>query len=85
MLAKVKRDIRQSEVRRFRQSLDRPDARLRPLSPAEIAALESQGNSCEDWSRVSAAPDFSPERVRNCAFEGDVEKLFKETLGQPTE
>ncbi|MBO7501505.1 MAG: DUF4954 family protein [Fibrobacterales bacterium] len=72
MLAKVKRDIRQSEVRRFRQSLDRTDARLRPLSPAEIAALESQGNSCEDWSRVSAAPDFSPERVRNCAFEGDV-------------
>ncbi|MBO7131187.1 MAG: DUF4954 family protein, partial [Fibrobacterales bacterium] len=72
MLAKVKRDIRQSDLRRFRQSLDRPDARLRLLSPGEIAELEARGNSCEDWSRVSVAPDFSPERVRNCAFEGTV-------------
>ena len=75
MLAKVKRDLKQSDVRRFRQGLEQgrwPAFRVRALTPAEIAALEAQRNVCADWSLVQVAQDFSPGQVQGCLFEGRV-------------
>jgi hypothetical protein len=48
------------------------EAPVRPLTPEEIAALERQGNSCPDWSRVRVADDFDPRAVRGSRFHGDV-------------
>jgi hypothetical protein len=48
------------------------DAPLRPLSPGEIARLESQGNTAEDWAKVRVADGFDPARVRGCDFLGEV-------------
>src|SRR5262249_34557136 len=45
---------------------------LRPPSPAEVAQLEKQGNTAEDWSRVRVAEGFDPARVRGSKFLGDV-------------
>ena len=45
---------------------------LRNLFKPEVAQLESQGNTAEDWLRVRVAIGFHPRRVRNCEFRGDV-------------
>jgi hypothetical protein len=45
---------------------------LRALFKSEIAQLESLGNSAQDWFRVRVAEGFSPRRVRNCEFRGNV-------------
>src|SRR5438132_13889765 len=45
---------------------------LRSLSTAEVAHLESLGNSCDDWSRVRVADGFDCRRVRHSSFQGDV-------------
>jgi len=36
------------------------------------SALERNGNTCSDWSKVRVAVGFDPQRVRNCIFEGEV-------------
>jgi hypothetical protein len=45
---------------------------LRPLTAAEVQQLESQGNDCDDWSRVRVADGFDARRVRRCSFQGEV-------------
>lgn len=45
---------------------------LRPLTAAEVARLEGQGNSAEDWSKLRVAEGFDPARVRGCEFLGEV-------------
>ena len=46
---------------------------FRNLTPAEIAALETLGNSAEDWTKVTVAPDFEPGQLRQSHLEGRVE------------
>ncbi|MHC4252353.1 MAG: DUF4954 family protein [Planctomycetota bacterium] len=41
------------------------------LRPADVRALEAQGNTCADWSRVTVAPGFDPSYVRGTSFAGD--------------
>ncbi len=45
---------------------------LRPLTRAEVRALERLGNTADDWGRVRVVEGFTPRRVRNCHFGGDV-------------
>jgi hypothetical protein len=45
---------------------------VRPLRPAEIDRLESQGNWSDDWSRVLVADGFDVRRVRGSYFQGEV-------------
>jgi hypothetical protein len=44
----------------------------RPLTAAEVAALEAGGSWAEDWSGVRVAEGFSPCAVRRCSFTGQV-------------
>ena len=46
--------------------------KFRSLNADEIAALEKNGNRCEDWSRILVEPNFTPERIHNSVFMGDV-------------
>ena len=43
---------------------------FRPVTPEEVAALESNGCTAEDWSRVLAKDGFDPSRVHDAAFSG---------------
>jgi hypothetical protein len=43
---------------------------VRSLSPKEIEALETHGNTCADWSKVKAADGFKAEYIRNSSFSG---------------
>ena len=45
---------------------------FRTLTPEEIAALEAQGNTAEEWSSVRVAEDFQPSQLRQSRFEGEV-------------
>jgi hypothetical protein len=47
-------------------------SKWRPVSPAEISKLTSQGCTCPDWSKVQVADGFNPERVKTTGFSGDV-------------
>lgn len=49
-----------------------PTATYRPLLPAEILALESQGCASTDWSRVRVHARFSAAYVRDTLFIGEV-------------
>ena len=46
--------------------------KFRPLTAAEIAALEGDGNRCEDWSRILVEPNFTAGRIHRSVFMGDV-------------
>ena len=46
--------------------------KFRPLTAAEIAALEGDGNRCEDWSRILVEPNFTAGRIYRSVFMGDV-------------
>ena len=43
-----------------------------PLSADQIARLIDQGCSCDDWSKVTVAPDFRAETVKATHFSGHV-------------
>jgi|WetSurMetagenome_2_1015567.scaffolds.fasta_scaffold02178_7 hypothetical protein len=45
----------------------------RNLSPDEIKTLESNGCTCDDWTRVRVAEQFDPSRCSRVTFSGDVE------------
>lgn len=47
-------------------------AEVVPLSDAEIARLEKNGNLATDWSKVRVARGFDPDRVRNASFFGSI-------------
>ena len=42
----------------------------RPLTEAEISQLIQQGNSADDWTKVSVACTFSVLNIHNCHFHG---------------
>ncbi|MDR2882590.1 MAG: DUF4954 family protein [Alistipes sp.] len=46
--------------------------KTRPLTAAEIAALQSNGCTSPDWQRISVSPDFDPRWVERTRFTGDV-------------
>lgn len=48
------------------------DMPLRQLFKSEIARLEALGNTAQDWFRIRVAAGFTPSRVRNCEFRGEV-------------
>jgi hypothetical protein len=43
-----------------------------PLTDADIARLEKNGNLAADWSKVRVARGFDPDRVRDSSFFGSV-------------
>lgn len=45
---------------------------FRSLTSEEIAALESRGCTCSDWSGVEVSDGFSPERISNVEFSGKI-------------
>lgn len=45
---------------------------LRSLTLDEIAALERNGCTAEDWNDIRVAEDFTPERISNVSFYGTV-------------
>ncbi|KPL25559.1 MAG: hypothetical protein AMJ75_00730 [Phycisphaerae bacterium SM1_79] len=45
---------------------------FRPLSSEEITKLTAQGCTCDDWSKVEVAEDFSPSKVRTTHFCGNI-------------
>jgi hypothetical protein len=54
------------------RSLALGETPVRALTPEEIAALERQGNSCPDWSRILVADGFDARTVRGSRLHGDV-------------
>ncbi len=46
--------------------------KYRPLSPKEIKTLESQGCECNDWTQVTVAENFNPQRISDTRFSGTV-------------
>src|SRR5207248_1570023 len=46
---------------------------LRALTPDEVAQLEANGNTADDWGRVRVVDGFDPGRVRCCSFAGEVQ------------
>ncbi len=56
----------------------------RQLTAHEIAALEAQGCSAEDWRAVEVAPDFDAATVRDTAFSGTCRLgAFRKTFTLP--
>jgi hypothetical protein len=80
VLIKVHKAIAESELIRAVASIRRDNGKslvlgdlpLRPLYRDEIARLESQGNSSQDWSRVRVVDGFDWRRIRHSSFHGDV-------------
>jgi hypothetical protein len=53
----------------------------RKLTRHEIAFLEKQGCSADDWMRIDVNPDFKPDNIRNVMFTGDIKiGLFNNTV-----
>ncbi len=46
--------------------------KTRPLTAAEIAALQSTGCTSTDWQQINVSPDFNPRWVERTRFSGDV-------------
>ncbi|MCQ2055500.1 MAG: DUF4954 family protein [Fibrobacter sp.] len=46
--------------------------KFRPLTDEEIASLEKNGNRCDDWSLVQVEASFTPDRIHNSVFMGNV-------------
>ena len=44
----------------------------RPLTPAEITALEQNGCSAQEWSRVQVKDGFRPQALERVRFSGDI-------------
>ena len=78
LLDDVRRLMEQSELVATTASLKSESAsilfghKVRPLSPGEIEQLKEQGNHADDWSRISVAPLFRTDRIRNNRFLGRV-------------
>lgn len=75
MIPKVKRDLRQSDLKKFRQTVEQRKyfaPRSRSLTADEIAQLEAQGNRSSDWKLITVAHDFDCSRVTRCEFVGEV-------------
>lgn len=48
------------------------DKQYQPLRTDQVERLKSYGCTAEDWSLVHATENFSPDRVRNTEFAGEV-------------
>jgi hypothetical protein len=73
--AELDRWVEASELgARRRDALDLWKRReLRSLSKGQIAALERQGNTADDWRRVRACEWFDASKIVGNRFEGEVE------------
>jgi hypothetical protein len=79
-LAAVKQALARSELLRAAGSVRRDGGlelalgspNVRPLRREEVARLEVQGNTADDWARVKVADGFEPRAVQQSCFHGDV-------------
>jgi len=74
-LLRLKKALRGSPLAAFAEQMTSgkfPGYRTRPLSSDDIAALEHNGNSCEDWSLIQVEHPFDPSRIRHSIFQGHV-------------
>lgn len=56
----------------------------RKLTSVEIAQLESNGCSCEDWNNVLVAETFSPKYIKNTQFSGNISLgIFEKEFALP--
>lgn len=75
MFKLLKKLLKQSEVKKFSQSLAQGKlgpSKTRALLPEEIQQLEAQGNQAQDWSKILVAQQFDASKVRFCTFGGEV-------------
>jgi hypothetical protein len=74
LLRAVRQAIRNSDLIRLPAETARAliSSRTRAVDQKLRAALESNGNTSSDWSKVRVAAGFDPSRVRNCTFAGEV-------------
>jgi hypothetical protein len=54
----------------LRNQQNRSGIRYKKLSPAQIKALEKNGNTSDNWNKVLVSESFDPKLVRNCKFFG---------------
>lgn len=74
-LLKLKKVLKNSFLLSLAESLKAAKAvsgKFRPLTPEEIAELEKNGNRCDEWNRVEVEANFTPDRIHNSVFMGDV-------------
>ncbi len=45
---------------------------MRKLRDSEIAVLKGNGNVASDWGRISVGEEFSPSKIHNCHFLGQI-------------
>src|SRR4051812_30539319 len=67
-LLRAAASVRADGGRAFALGADQP----RPLTADEVALLERQGNTADNWDQVRVADGFDARRVRHCQFHGDV-------------
>ncbi len=75
LTAKLDKVLATSTLATSLRKLAHAQARLsggRPLGSGERLYLESQGNTCADWSRVRIMGDSGLDTIRNNWFEGDI-------------
>mgnify|MGYP003290823932 CR=1 FL=1 len=74
-LLKLKKVLKNSFLASLAESFKAAKAttgKFRPLTGEEVAALEKNGNRCDDWSRVQVEANFTADRIFNSVFMGDV-------------
>lgn len=58
------------QIQEIKNSIKKIDAEYRPLTDAEIAALEKKRNSSEDWKEIKVKEGFTPEHISGNRFFG---------------
>lgn len=74
-LLRLKKVLRSSPLSEFAEKIAAgkyPSYRARALTIEEIAILERNGNSCDNWAFLQVEASFDPNRVRNSIFSGHV-------------
>ncbi len=73
ILHQITGTIKTSELAKALKQASKPlDPPAKPLTPAQIKALERLGNRCGNWKQVKVAKGFTPERVRGNHFQGEI-------------
>lgn len=73
-LLRLKKTLRNSTITDFVENFhgQKNENRFRELTAEEIDVLKSNGNRCDNWSLVRVEQAFSPERIFNSVFIGNV-------------
>lgn len=73
-LLRLKKTLRNSSITAFVENYrsQKNENRYRELTIGEIETLKNNGNRCDNWSLIRVEQAFSPERVFNSVFIGNV-------------